>query len=772
MKKIMLLIGLFLLSVVSAEVGIDFNAEGNYYKVFNDYQDYYIDAETGIDLTNDYYNYWSKKEFCLEVKSGPIEGKKCVSEIPLDWTTEENEFYVKLIGNLDFLGAAADFNLVYYLGLTDERLTITPQTRTKKKLDYLKFSVKDYNIRVGRDYENDYFKLDYPYYEDYPIADGTYNEFSNVSDNYYNLYDSTEGEIDFWWDNYYYLDGEYLLWEDENLTAAFNLEREKDFVVVELSSGEISKNSVFETNFYWVDGDGLACVVSGISMQSIPARYEGDQSTVGCSWDFEGDDCPNEIRWETNEGPGGSWITLPFDDKNDFGINCSATQGHTKALNLNIEYFDGLYCKAFIFGSGSGYDSDYVQCGVDSNISDHTARCALYKNGAFKASSSTKTAVCKEKILLGLSWFNPLSDFTEQGIDRNIIVEGKTICTDGYCGDVNSFLEWCKGLECSDWQDVNNSSGEIILVEGINPVQADLNEAQFYDLNWVIKIDLNELNQDYELRLRTLSEFAPQETTSGTDRTITTGNPPITSSDVNENWQNFDANVHLTCLDVNGVGCDTTYFRIDLDGGYDVNFSDWFEYDSNILITIDGNIGVQFYSVDLVENTESFNEVFVLINKTQHYLLTENFLPNPSNSAKNLVRLLDGNLSLSYCYYNETNFGDAYFMKSGDGLNWNTPIQINSLGNCSGYYSENEITPFRTGEGGITSAINSFDDLLFLFTEWNGLKAWTKILYANQTWSNETLISENAGKSPQRDTLNITVDSNNSINYIITQKSQ
>ncbi len=588
------------------------------------------------------------------------------------------------------------------------------------------------------------------------------------------MYDLSEGEIDFWWDNYYYLNGEYLLWEDENLTAAFNLSREKDFVVIELTSNEIPKNAVFETNFYWVDAGSGGCNILGVTMESIPASYEGEQSTVSCSWDFDGTDCPDEVRWETNEGVNGSWITLPPTDTNDFGINCGALVNQYKDYGLNTYSLVALTCYKSIFGSG--FDSAYVQCGDDSNVSNHTARCALYKDGSFKASSLTKTAVCKEKILLDLDWINPLSDFTEAGIDRNIIVQGKTTCTDGYCGDTNSFLEWCKGLSCNDWKDVNSSSGEIVFVQGSNPVQADLNITDFYDLNWMIKIDVNELNQDYELRLKTLSEFAPQETTSGTDRTITTGNPPTTTSDVNGNWQNVDANIHLTCLDVNGIGCDKTYYLIDnlpgKDTNYgDLNFVEWQEYNSNLLISTDGNTGILFYSVDLVGHIESITEEFILINKTQHFLLTENYLPNPSNSTKNFVKLLDGNLSLSYCYYNGTNFGDAYFMKSVDGLNWNTPIQINSLGSCSGYYSENEIEPFRTGEGGITSTRNSFNDLFFLFTEWNGLQAWTKILYANQTWSNETLISSNAGKSPQKDSLNIIVDSNNSINYIITQKT-
>jgi len=58
-----------------------------------------------------------------------------------------------------------------------------------------------------------------------------------------------------------------------------------------------------------------------------------------------------------------------------------------------------------------------------------------------------------------------------------------------------------------------------------------------------------------------------------------------------------------------------------------------------------------------------------------------------------------------------------------------------------------------------------------LFSEWNGIKAWTKTQYSGGTWSDTTLINGNAGNNPNKDTLNITTDSNNSINYIITQKS-
>jgi len=249
--------------------------------------------------------------------------------------------------------------------------------------------------------------------------------------------------------------------------------------------------------------------------------------------------------------------------------------------------------------------------------------------------------------------------------------------------------------------------------------------------------------------------------------------PPITTSDINENWQNIDANTHLFCEDVNeGSGCHVTYYRLDADPTKDTNYGSWKSYDTNILITTDGNTGIQYYSIDNQGNGETAKTEYILIDKTQHILLTENYLPYPSNSTKTYLKIPDENLILTYCYNSGYHLGDAYFISSNNGTNWTTPTQINSdSGYCSGYYSEDAEEPFRNGEGGITLTINSLKDIFFLFTEWNGIKAWTKILYSTGTWSDTTLINDNAGQNPNNDSVNVVADSNDSINYIITQKN-
>ena len=357
------------------------------------------------------------------------------------------------------------------------------------------------------------------------------------------------------------------------------------------------------------------------------------------------------------------------------------------------------------------------------------------------------------------------------GLDENIMVNGRTKCNESTCGATSSFIQWCEGISCSTWQNAG-ATGKISLVQGTNPDSiSSLTVGSSYDVNWTIKITQQGI---YELRIMADAAYTGATATNPTNRTIYNGySTKTTLTDNNALWQDFDANLHLTCIDVNALDCNASYFKLDENPKKDVNYGNLNSYSESILVSTDGNIGIQYYSIDANSNQEPTKTAFVLLDKTTHSLLAQNFLPNPSNAAKNFIKMLDGNYTISYCYYNGSNSGDAYFRKSYDAINWLSPTQINSdSGYCSGYYSENGETPFRTGEGGITLTSNNSNDLIFLFTEWNSTKAWTRILHSNQTWENTTLISDSVGNNPNKDTVNVVADSNNSIHYILTQKSK
>ena len=89
---------------------------------------------------------------------------------------------------------------------------------------------------------------------------------------------------------------------------------------------------------------------------------------------------------------------------------------------------------------------------------------------------------------------------------------------------------------------------------------------------------------------------------------------PVTSADYNNAWQNVDANVVLTCVDASG--CLLTQFRLDSDSSDVVLMGGWQTFDSNLLISSDGNWGIDFNSTDLVGNRETTNRVYVRIDKS------------------------------------------------------------------------------------------------------------------------------------------------------------
>ncbi|MBI5554010.1 MAG: PGF-pre-PGF domain-containing protein, partial [Candidatus Diapherotrites archaeon] len=96
-------------------------------------------------------------------------------------------------------------------------------------------------------------------------------------------------------------------------------------------------------------------------------------------------------------------------------------------------------------------------------------------------------------------------------------------------------------------------------------------------------------------------------------------NSPRTSWDGNHNsWQNMDANIHLTCVDMNGgtdrnvSGCLTIRFRVDTNATTDITWGAWQTYATNIMIASDGNFAVDFNSIDRVGNAGDQNLFYVL----------------------------------------------------------------------------------------------------------------------------------------------------------------
>ncbi len=137
---------------------------------------------------------------------------------------------------------------------------------------------------------------------------------------------------------------------------------------------------------------------------------------------------------------------------------------------------------------------------------------------------------------------------------------------------------------------------------------------------------------------------------------------PSTTWDGNNNtWQTTDANIHLTCSDGRGSGCASTSYRLDTDGSDTVSYGSWITFDVNIFISTDGNWAIDFNSTDNVDNVESTDMFYVLIDSTSPSVSISSPTSNAEVSGQEVTLTYSGS---------DSNSGIASYAVSSDGTNW------------------------------------------------------------------------------------------------------
>jgi len=760
-KKLFLLAGFILIfSAVNAEIGITYNSQTNTYDIYNSFHHYYI--QNGIQWSNVPGEYWTQNLACFHVKPTSSSNwvKKCADELNMDWTIEtDNSTYAKLKGYKHYIQGnySFDLNLEYYLNDSMQKIRITPTiTNTGNAVYDSFFRMIVHDIKIYNSQENNKIEIELNYIkENFDLNDGIerYYTYQDLTQNQFRLYNSVlGGETVTEWDEKGKKNGiEHSLQYDLRIAP---LEGEyNNEVIARYKIGALSQGDSVTANWYWVDA---MCSRSVSIQKTYYWAYTNDSNSVQCSYSRIGSGCgaSDPISIDTNDS--GSWNEISH--SNSSGVYC-------------------VGCGGSAVGSLGTFTKN-VFCGSNA-LGRHHIRCNL-NNGTYSAIADFNCLSAPQPDT-NYEWVNP-NYFPDTPLDVNYNVNFdlnlNVGCMDADCGNMAVNLLYYTLPDCAGTEYYPSSSTELKLIypATYNVLWHNVFKGKIIDVNYLLQPTAADKNYYLFLywRYNCVGENCDQNVTSCNNQ-ITVKGPPITTADNNSNWQAFNANIHLTCNDGNGSGCKETKYRKDSNPTKEANYGQWTTYDSNILFNQDGNLALQFYSTDNIGSIEETKTVYVLIDKTIHTeIIDKNYLPMPSNAAKNYTKTNDGNLVITYCYDSGYHLGDAYYIKSGNnGINWSTPTKINTTNNyCSGNYNETGLAPYRTGEGGITLAVNSLNDLYFLFTEWNGVNAWTRILYANQTWSNVTSIQANAGKSPSKDTANIAIDSNNSINYIITNRSQ
>ncbi len=90
---------------------------------------------------------------------------------------------------------------------------------------------------------------------------------------------------------------------------------------------------------------------------------------------------------------------------------------------------------------------------------------------------------------------------------------------------------------------------------------------------------------------------------------------PSTSDDLNEEWQNQNISITLSCSDT-ASGCSLTQYRLDSNSGSSATMGSWQNYSTAIELTSDGNWAIDYNSRDAAGWHETTNRVYALLDKT------------------------------------------------------------------------------------------------------------------------------------------------------------
>lgn len=263
MKKVAFLIGIAILSIVSfinetpfssaSCIGYEFLDNNEVFHMWNQEDDYYFNATSGMQFTNHYEDYWSKNVFCGGYYTGWTWNKlACVDELPFSWVIEtDNDTYINITGwrNVNYLDYDMRIALRYSLEDTSTRLTIEPYIKNIGDENIpvdLGFAWHIRNIQIDNQEENNTL-----------IVEDKANGYNHYELNGLNFLNTTNVSAIFIMNN----DTNehiFMAWND-SLTYALNVTpfagQYNSPVTLGIKIGQLNIGQEKKTQIEWVDAD-------------------------------------------------------------------------------------------------------------------------------------------------------------------------------------------------------------------------------------------------------------------------------------------------------------------------------------------------------------------------------------------------------------------------------------------------------------------------------------------------------------------------------------
>jgi len=248
-----------------------FEKEIDNYPMNNTLDDYYFNASSAVQMTNDIQNYWTHNEMCLRVFVNRWY-EYCGRTRNFIWyNSTDFSTYVNLTGitSIKRGNYSADINLEFYLESDRNDIRITPTIKnTGKDVPNLEFKTHIHDIKINNTYENDTFFVVFNVSGDehLPEKHDLSNSTLNLTFDQSNLINRSSYLLDFPDSNLTNYPDKFgrVIWNESKWVNGiqsdmdYRLEVEHDSeynvpVNLILELGSLNENDIVTTNLYWID---------------------------------------------------------------------------------------------------------------------------------------------------------------------------------------------------------------------------------------------------------------------------------------------------------------------------------------------------------------------------------------------------------------------------------------------------------------------------------------------------------------------------------------
>lgn len=332
---------------IEPSTGIEYNATVDVYDIWNNIGHYYVNATSGIQITNHFQEYWTKNLVCVIFYWGSSSHEYCTDGGDWVWyNSTDGSTFSNLTGTTTakWSGHQWDIALEYYLEANWTEIRITPTFENKKNKNYdkaeLKWHVDD--IRVKNTQENDTFEMHNGTWNTFWLNDtGLDIGFDNVTNRTYYLNEYPDNHTDYgvrvrwnesFWKNSVAYDMNYTL----NATYGSGYNAPVDLI---MDLGSASKDDVLSTSLWWVDAPA--------KIYDTSITVDEDPVGVGLQTYFTGTYYVENAAWTG---------TLILETDGNAQILGACDSNFVKLISASFGGGMGTYCA----WDGTNYD---VDCG-------------------------------------------------------------------------------------------------------------------------------------------------------------------------------------------------------------------------------------------------------------------------------------------------------------------------------------------------------------------------------------------------------------------------